>query len=100
MSDLVGFSLLFGVAAGISSVAVLLVDRPFVVAGVAAVTSCLILLIVGTIQLGYMDPFAPIALVFGSLYAFPVALAFSLGIHWLRERRANHRLQLTGDARE
>ena len=100
MSDFITFSLLFGIGAILAAAGSIFLDYPFVVAGVSAFLSPLLLAIVGTIQLGYIDPFTPIALVFGTLYAFPVALAISWGIHWLRRRRSNHRLQLTGDARD
>ena len=107
MDNLVGLAILIGVAGSLSIVGALVFDRPSLIAGFASIAASVVMAVIGTVQSGYPDLFTPVAqfsialcLVFGTLYALPVALAFSWSIHWLRRKRSSHHLQLTGNARE
>ena len=80
----VGLAILFSLAALLAATGVLRFGRPVLVALIAAPVSCIGLLAISTARLGFLDPFFLFALVAGSLYALPVALAVGWVAWWFR----------------
>jgi hypothetical protein len=61
------------------------VRRYWRAAVIAALVTSLLLQIVNTIHLGHLDPFAPIAFIFGVIYAFVIGMLVGLPFQHFRQ---------------
>lgn len=79
-----GIVVLIVLSALCAVVAHALIRRPMVAAAVAAVAASLLFQVAVMVRLGYVDPFVPIAFVFGGWWAFVVAVLVGLPFRWGR----------------
>lgn len=84
-----GLWIFLGLALICSVVLHVVIKRYYVASVVSAITVALLFQIIAAIQLGYMDPFAPIAFGITAVVTFGMALVIGLPFYGKADQRPN-----------